>query len=249
MTLTEMTSMYTKKEKLWKTVSKRWSCVCSGSRPVFTRTGGPVPGSRLRDWGDVQLGRYRLKDGLVISCQTALNFCVAGTVSSTLSVFFPHEMKHVYFSLVQTKAITQEAKSKIHNPGCSIFVSSLINLVKHLRWPRFYFFIFLNKHEKSSRQSSSYDLIWRIYKVFIQMLRWPTRPKWAADLEFHAVWLVEGEADNSLASCNYVLLMIQKASEEHFSERTYALLPKAMLTGLWPSRCWLQKRKERNTSV
>lgn len=77
------------------------------------------------------------------------------------------------------------------------------------------------------------------------MLRWPTLPKWAADLEFHAAWLVEGEADNSLASCNYVLLMIQKASEEHFSERTYTLLPKAMLTGLWPSRCWLQKgRKE-----
>lgn len=63
---------------------------------MFTWTGRPVPGSRLQDRGDVQLGRYRLKDGLVISCQTALNFCVAGTVSSTLSVL-PHEMKHVYF--------------------------------------------------------------------------------------------------------------------------------------------------------
>lgn len=51
-------------------------------------------------------------------------------------------------------------------------------------------------------------------------------------LKFHAVWHVERKADNSSASCNYVLLMIQKASEEHFSERTYTLLPKAVLTGL-----------------
>lgn len=107
------------------------------------------------------MGRYRLKDGLVISCQTAPNFCVAGTVSSTLSVFSPREMKHVYFSLVQTKAITQEAGSKIHNPGCSIFVSSLINLVKHLRWPRFFLLFFLKismKRAPGSRaRTTSYE--------------------------------------------------------------------------------------------
>lgn len=63
-------------------VNKRQTYSHSGSWPVFTWAGRPVPGSRLQGWGDVQLGRYRLKDGLVLSYQTALDFCVAGTVSS-----------------------------------------------------------------------------------------------------------------------------------------------------------------------
>lgn len=59
----------------------------SGNTPMFTWTCRPVPGSSLQGWGDVQLGCYRLKNGLGISCQTAPDFCVAGTVSSTVSVF------------------------------------------------------------------------------------------------------------------------------------------------------------------